>query len=29
VAKDKVDACIRRFELRQTFPNNPQGRRKL
>jgi transposase len=29
VAKDKVDSCIRRFELRQTFPNNPQGRRKL
>jgi transposase len=29
VAKDKVDACIRRFKLRQTFPNNPQGRRKL
>jgi len=29
VAKDKVDACIRRLKLRQTFPNNPQGRRKL
>ena len=29
VAKDKVDTCIRRFKLRQTFPNNPQGRRKL
>jgi len=29
VAKDKVDACIRRFKLRQTFPNNPQGRRQL
>jgi len=25
VAKDKVDACIRRFKLRQTFPNLPQG----
>ena len=29
VAKDKVDACIRRFKLQQTFPNNPQGHRKL
>ena len=29
VAKDKVDACIRWFKLRQTFPNNPQGRLKL
>jgi transposase len=29
VAKDKVDACIRRFKLRQTFPNIAQGRRKL
>ena len=29
VAKDKVDACIRRFKLRQTFPNTLQGRRKL
>jgi hypothetical protein len=26
VAKDKVDACIRRFALRQTFP---RGHRKL
>lgn len=29
VAKDKVDTCIRRFKLRQMFPSNPQGRRKL
>lgn len=29
VAKDKVDACIRRVELRQTFPNTVQGHRKL
>lgn len=29
VAKDKVDACIRRVELRQTFPNTLQGHRKL
>jgi transposase len=29
VAKDKVDACIRRFKLRQTFPNTAQGHRKL
>ena len=29
VAKDKVDACIRRFQLRQTFPNTAQGHRKL
>jgi transposase len=29
VAKDKVDACIRRFALRQTFPSTPQGQRKL
>jgi transposase len=29
VAKDKVDACIRRFTLRQTFPSTPQGHRKL
>jgi transposase len=28
-AKDKVDACIRRFTLRQTFPNTAQGHRKL
>ena len=25
VAKDKVDACIRRFKLRQTFPNTLQA----
>jgi hypothetical protein len=24
VAKDKVDACIRRLSLRQTFPNTAQ-----
>jgi len=29
VAKDKVDACIRRLALRQTFPSTPQGHRKL
>ena len=29
VAKDKVDACIRRVALRQTFPNTPQGHRQL
>jgi transposase len=29
VAKDKVDACIRRFSLRQTFLNIAQGHRKL
>ena len=29
VAKDKVDACIRRFTLRQAFPSTPQGHRKL
>jgi transposase len=29
VAKDKVDACIRRLTLRQTFPNTAQGHRKL
>ena len=29
VAKDKVDACIRRLSLRQTFPNTAQGHRKL
>jgi transposase len=29
VAKDKVDACIRRFTLRQTFPYTAQGHRKL
>ena len=29
VAKDKVDACIRRFALRQVFPNTVQGYRKL
>ena len=29
VAKDKVDACIRRFALRQTFPNTAQGHRQL
>lgn len=29
VAKDKVDACIRRFALRQTFPSTPQGHRQL
>ena len=29
VAKDKVDACIRRLALRQTFPSTPQGHRQL
>jgi transposase len=29
VAKDKVDACIRRFALRQTLLNAAQGHRKL
>jgi transposase len=29
VAKDKVDACIRRSTVRQTFPNTAQGHRKL
>ncbi len=29
VAKDKVDACIRKFALRQVFPNTAQGHRKL
>src|ERR1700704_902387 len=29
VAKDKVDACIRSFTLRQTLPNTAQGHRKL
>jgi len=29
VAKNKVDACIRRFALRQTFPNTAPGHRKL
>jgi transposase len=29
IAKDKVDACIRAFALRQTYPNTPQGHRKL
>ena len=29
VAKDKVDACIRRFALRRTFPNTAQGHRQL
>src|SRR5205085_12459255 len=29
VVKDKVDACIRRLALRQTFPNTAQGHRKL
>jgi len=29
VAKDKVDACIRRLALRQTFPNTAPGHRKL
>ena len=29
VAKSKVDACIRRLTLRQTFPNTAQGHRKL
>ena len=29
VAKDKVDACIRAFALRQVFPSPAQGHRKL
>src|SRR5204862_7398336 len=29
VAKDKVDACIRAFALRQVFPSAAQGPRKL
>ena len=29
VAKDKVDACIRGFKLRQMFPNTAQGHRRL
>jgi transposase len=29
VAKHKVDVCIRRLALRQTFPNIPQGHPKL
>ncbi len=29
VAKNKVDACIRRYALRQTFPNAAPGHRKL
>jgi transposase len=29
VSKDKVDACIRSLELRQTFPNTAQGHCKL
>jgi transposase len=29
VAKDKVDACIRAFALRQMFPSTAQGHRKL
>jgi transposase len=29
VAKDKVDACIRAFKLRQTCPSTAQGQRKL
>jgi transposase len=29
VAKDKVDACIRKAMLRQTFPDTAQGHRKL
>ena len=29
VAKDKVDACIRRLKLRQTFTSTVQGHRKL
>jgi transposase len=29
VAKDKVDVCIRKLMLRQTFPNTTQGHRKL
>ena len=29
VAKDKVDACIRKLSLRQTFPSTTQGHRQL
>ena len=29
VAKDKVDACIRAFKLRQSWPSTAQGHRKL
>jgi len=29
VAKDKVDACIRAFKLRQTWLSTAQGHRKL
>ena len=29
VAKDKVDACIRKLSLRQTFSSTTQGHRKL
>jgi transposase len=29
VAKDKVDACIRAFKLRQTWPSTAPGQRKL
>lgn len=29
VAKDKVDACIRKLSLRQTYPSTEQGHRKL
>ncbi len=29
VAKDKVDGCIRKLSLRQTFPSTQQGHRKL
>jgi transposase len=29
VAKDKVDACIRKLSLRQTFPSTARGRREL
>ena len=29
VAKDKVDACVRAFKLRQTWPSTAQGQRKL
>ena len=29
IAKEKVDACIRKVSLRETFPNTAQGHRKL
>jgi transposase len=29
VAKDKVDACIRTFKVRQTWPGTAQGQRRL